>query len=480
MTAQIIVPANAVHSLASLPPRPPVRKSILLGTALIVLGLGGFTGWATTAPLASAVVASGTLKVDSHRKTVQHDKGGIIAEIFVRDGDRVSAGQPLLRLDDVETRSQVDLLEGQHIALLAEQARLIAERDDLDRIRFPPELVQRQGEEKVAMALSGQGHIFARERLSLASQTDILNQKISELEAQISAYQSELTAAGLQLRLINEEMSGVAELVEKGLEKKPRLLSLRRTAAQLDGSQGELRGRIAGARQAIGEARLQIVGLHNDHQRDIASALRELENQMGVIAEQLRTARAQQVRREIISPQDGVIMNLHYFASGAVIPAGGPILDVVPGQDRLTAEVRIQPQDIDSVHEGLGAEIMLTAFQSRTTPRVEGAVSWVSADALTDERTQQSYYLARIKPVVAPFFVWAVAGFFQGMRLEAFLLTASLRARNYRFRPFRRSFRRQSKEHGGEGPTGPPPLAIRFSPASMCQRDGFHRQPKSN
>ena len=347
MTAQIIAPANAAHCLAPVPPRPPVRKSILLGTALIVLGLGGFTGWATTAPLASAVVASGTLKVDSHRKTVQHDKGGIIAEIFVRDGDRVSAGQPLLRLDDVETRSQVDLLEGQHIALLAEQARLTAERDGLDRIRFPPELLQRQGEQKVAMALSGQAHIFARERLSLASQTDILNQKISELEAQISAYQSELTSAGLQLRLINEEMSGVAELVEKGLEKKPRLLSLRRTAAQLDGSQGELRGRIAGARQAIGEARLQIVGLHNDHQREIASALRELENQMGVIAEQLRTARAQQMRREILSPQDGVVMNLHYFASGAVIPAGGPILDVVPGQDRLTAEVRIQPQDID-------------------------------------------------------------------------------------------------------------------------------------
>ena len=446
MTAQIIVPANAVHSLAPLPPRPPVRKSILLGTALIVLGLGGFTGWATTAPLASAVVASGTLKVDSHRKTVQHDKGGIIAEIFVRDGDRVSAGQPLLRLDDVETRSQVDLLEGQHIALLAEQARLIAERDDLDRIRFPPELIQRQGEEKVAMALSGQAHIFARERLSLASQTDILNQKISELEAQISAYQSELTAAGLQLRLINEEMSGVAELVEKGLEKKPRLLSLRRTAAQLDGSQGELRGRIAGARQAIGEARLQIVGLHNDHQRDIASALRESENQMGVIAEQLRTARAQQVRREILSPQDGVVMNLHYFASGAVIPAGGPILDVVPGQDRLTAEVRIQPQDINSVHEGLGAEIMLTAFQSRTTPRVEGAVSWVSADALTDERTQQSYYLARITLDDASLLSLGDVRLYPGMPLESFVVTGSRTALEYLIQPLQSSFRRAFKE----------------------------------
>ena len=167
---------------------------------------------------------------------------------------------------------------------------------------------------------------------------------------------------------------------------------------------------------------------------------------MGVIAEQLRTARAQQVRREILSPQDGVVMNLHYFAPGAVIPAGGPILDVVPGQDRLTAEVRIQPQDIDSVHEGLGAEIMLTAFQSRTTPRVEGAVSWVSADALTDERTQQSYYLARITLDDASLLSLGDVRLYPGMPLESFVVTGSRTALEYLIQPLQSSFRRAFKE----------------------------------
>ncbi|EWY37053.1 hypothetical protein N825_21650 [Skermanella stibiiresistens SB22] len=430
----------------AVPARPPVGRAMLFGSASILIGIGGFSAWAATAPLASAVIAPGTLKVDSHRKTVQHDKGGIIAELLVRDGDRTREGQPLLRLDDVETRAQLLLLDGQHISLLAERSRLEAQRDGLPAVRFPDELARRRDEARVAPALDGQEHLFERERLALNGQIDILRQRVAELNAQIAAHQAGLSATDAQLALIREETRGVADLVDKGLEKRPRLLALQRAAAQLDGARAELLGKMSGARLSIGETDLQILGLRHEAQRKVATDLRETETKLSAVSEQLEAARAQQSRREIRAPQNGVVMNLAYFAPGAVVPPGGAILDVVPEGDQLMAEVRIQPSDVDSVREGQEAQVMLTSFQTGTTPRVDGTVSWVSADALTDDRTQASYYLARIRLEETSRAKLGDLRLSPGMPLEGFVVSTPRTMLEYLIQPLGNRFRRAFRE----------------------------------
>ena len=218
------------HDDRPVPERPPVRGQLLAGAAVIVLGLGGFVAWASLASLASAALAPGVVRVDSNRKTVQHVEGGIIAELLVREGDRVAAGQVLVRLDELESRSLFGLLEGQHLALLAEEARLAAERDGEEKLAFPPELEAARARSEVAEILAGQERIFASGRTLVAGQVDVLKQRIAQLESQIKALESQLAAGAKELAFIAEETAVVQELMEKGLDRKLRLLALKRNA----------------------------------------------------------------------------------------------------------------------------------------------------------------------------------------------------------------------------------------------------------
>jgi HlyD family secretion protein len=443
---QIRAPLTIVSIRQQIPAKPPVQRSLLFGAIVLVLGLGGFVGWAATAPLSAATVAHGSLTAQSNRKTVQHEQGGIIADLLVGNGDHVDVGQPLLRLDDIEARGQVEMLDSQLASLQAEAARLVAERNGSIDVEFPNSIAVRWGEPKIAQILTGQRYIFLREREALATQVDILNRKILELKATITAYEAQLTAGLAQLELINEEMKSVEALYLKGLEKLPRLLALKRAAAQLEGMQGDFKGRMASARQEIAETEFQITGLRNNRQREVANQMRENENETVKVAEQIGIARAHQERREITSPQQGIVMNLRYFAAGAVVPAGGAVLDIVPGQDRLIAEVRIPSRDIDVVHEGLPTQLVMTSFTGRTTPRVDGRVTWVSADALTDEHTQQTYYLARVDLDSASVAKLGDVQLIPGMPVEGFIVSGSRTALDYLLEPLISSFRRAFRE----------------------------------
>jgi HlyD family type I secretion membrane fusion protein len=431
---------------SSVPEKPPVRRAVLAGVALMAVGVGGFSAWATIAPLSSAAISPGIIRVDSNRKTVQHLEGGIIAELLVREGDRVVAGQVMLRLDDLVSRSLRGMLEGQYLALRAQETRLIAERDGLNLLTFPPELEGTRGRAEVVEILAGQERIFDSGRALVAGQVDVLRQRIAQLQAQIDALEAQLAAGEEQMALIREEVASVEELVAKGLERKPRLLALERNVAYLTGVQGDFRGRIAQAREAIAEAELQILNLQRARVDKAAAELRDVQTRRAEIQERYRAADVHLVRREVLAPQAGRVLKLRYFAPGGVIPPGGEILDIVPEDDRLIVEARVSPTDIDVVHEGLSARVVLPAYKSRVTPQVKGEVTRVSADVLADERSGEPYYLARIEIDELELARIDRVRLYPGMPAEAFIVTGERTVLEYLIQPVTESFRRAFRE----------------------------------
>jgi HlyD family type I secretion membrane fusion protein len=428
------------------PDYPPVRGILLAGVALAVLGFGGFGTWASLAPLASAAIANGVIVADTNRKAIQHLDGGIIAEILARDGDHVEAGQVLMRLDDLETRSTMTLLEDQGRAYAAQETRLLAERDGQDRLVFPEDLERLRGYPRMDEILTGQERIFESRRASMKSRTEVTRQRIAQYEAQIKAFEAQLDAGSRQLALIAQEMVGVQELFDKGLERKPRLLALKRASADLDGEQGEFSNRMAQAREAIAEAEMEILSLRADRLSEVTAELREVQMRLAEIREKLAAAQIRQGRRDLVAPEAGTVLNLRYFAPGSVVPPGGPVLDLVPRDDRLVVEARVRPTDIDVVHVGLPAKVVLTAFKMRTTPQINGEVVRVSADALKDERTGELYYAARV--VADPEHLSHLSDIHlqPGMPAETLIVTGERTMLQYLLQPIRDTFRTAFRE----------------------------------
>ena len=447
MTA--FVPANDRFPLSPrrpVPDHPPVRRTLMAGVALAVIGFGGFGAWASLAPLSSAAVAAGVIVTDTNRKLVQHLDGGIVSEILVRDGGRVEAGQVLMRLDDLETRSAVTLLEDQRRAYAAQEARLLAERDGRDRLVFPEDLERLRGNPQMAEILTGQERIFESYQASLKGRIDVTRQRVAQYEAQIKAFEAQVVSSHQQRVLIREEMVGVQELYEKGLERKPRLLALKRQAADLDGEEGEFSNRMAQAREAIAEAEMEILALRADRQSEVTNDLREVQMHLAEVREKLAAAQVRQGRRDLLAPEAGTVLNLRYFAPGSVVPPGGPVLDLVPRDDRLVIEAKVRPTDIDVVHVGLPAKVVLSAFKMRTTPQLSGEVVRVSADALKDERTGELYYSARI--VADPDQLKDLSDIHlqPGMPAETLIVTGERTMLQYLLQPIRDTFRTAFRE----------------------------------
>jgi len=439
------VPSSGVVSLP-VPEYPPVGRTLLAGVALIVFGFGGFATWAAMAPLSSAAIAPGIVVADTNRKTVQHLDGGVIAEILVRDGDQVEGGQVLMHLDDLETRSVVTLLEGQRRALAAQETRLMAEQDGVDELVFPLDLADLRGDPEVAEILAGQERIFESRRASLQGRIVVTRQRIAQYDAQIGALQAQFKSGDGQLELIKEELVGVKELADKGLERKPRLLALKRQAVALEGQQGDYSNRMALAREGIAEAELEILGMQADQQSEIATELREVQTQLAEVKEKLAAAKIRHGRRDLVAPEAGTVLNMRYFAPGAVVAPGGQILDLVPRNDKLVVEARVRPNDIDVVHAGLPAQVIFSAFKMRNTPRIDGKVSRVSADALKDERTGETYYVARVVADADQLGKLSEIHLQPGMPAETMIVTGERTMLQYMLQPIIDTFRRAFKE----------------------------------
>src|SRR5437899_3507906 len=409
-----------------------------------VLGLGT---WSTFASLESAAIAVGTVESESSRKTIQHLEGGIIRKILVADGDVVRAGQILISLEDTKARAEVQSLQGQLWDAMAREARLQGEQHGHERVSFPAKLEMMQNENpSVAAVLAAQQTIFETRRQVFQSQAAVNREKRSQVEKEIEGLRAQESAASRRIEIVREEAATVAMLVNKGLERRPRLLNLEREMADIEGRRGEVVAQISRAGQVINESQATLLKLENDRQNEIAQSLREVQNQIFQIRERLQAADDQLSRTAVKAPQDGVVTDLRIHTPGGVIGAGAPLMDLVPRQDRLIVIARVRPEDIDVVRPGLSAEVNLLPYNQRRVPPLHGTVMHVSADRLVDKRTDQPYNGTKLR-VQDP----AGAGFsgvqiIPGMPAQAVIKTGRGTVALYALRPLLDSFHSAFRE----------------------------------
>jgi HlyD family secretion protein len=377
--------------------RDRLRDVTWTGNLLVccfVLGLGT---WSTLAPLESAAIAVGTVESESSRKTIQHLEGGIIREILVADGDVVHAGQTLILLEDTKARAEAESLQGQLWDATAREARLQAEQHGEEQVSFPAQLeTARNAAPSLATVLAGQQSIFETRRQVFQSQVAVNRDKRSQVEKEIEGLRAQQSAASKRIEIVREEVDTVAMLVNKGLERRPRLLSLQREMADIEGRRGEIVAQVSRAEQVINESQATLIKLENDRQNEIAQSLREVQSQIFQIRERLQAADDQLLRTAVKAPEDGVVTDLRIHTPGGVVGPGAPLMDLVPRQDRLVVTARVRPEDIDVVRPGLSAEVSLLPYNQRRVPRLKGTVTRVSADRLLDKRTDQPYYATKI------------------------------------------------------------------------------------
>jgi HlyD family type I secretion membrane fusion protein len=390
------MPANG--PVIDLPVAPTdFRKPMMTGAAILGIALGGFGIWAGLAPLDSAVVTAGTVTVETKRKVVQHREGGIIAQMMVKEGDKVTAGTVLVKLKDALALSQMGTLKSQLDAKQAEQFRLMAERDGLSRIAFPADLEARRSDPKVADILAREQDRFTQRRKSLGGQQGILDARISQLESQRQGRTDLEKSKRDQMILLKKEVEGLRGLAAKGFYPVNKLRAQERELARM---QGEMMSDGAGATQTdkeIGENRLQILQAEQKFREDVSTELTRVETEVNDLGQKLVAARDAVERLAVVAPVDGVVQNIKVAGTGAVVPPGGEMMELVPENDRLIVEAHVNSRDIDRVHAGQPAELRFSAFGSRTTPVVRGEVDVVSADATTDPQTHQSTYTARVE-----------------------------------------------------------------------------------
>ncbi|MBF0393061.1 MAG: HlyD family type I secretion periplasmic adaptor subunit [Alphaproteobacteria bacterium] len=421
--------------------KPEIRGWASVGLTTVVVALGGFLAWSATAPLAGGAVADGIVRVAGHRKEIRHKDGGLIAEILVRDGEAVRAGQALLRLDDVDARALVDLLQGQRDAVLAREARLIAEATGAHSIDFPADLTARAALSPVGEILAGQRGIFTSRRNALDQERIILSRRLDQQRSMIASFDAQLDAARRQVDLLTEERGAIEGLVARGLSPKPRLLSLSREIADRQGTIGDLLGRIVTANEAVAEAETRLAALDMGRDQDVALEIRATQEERVGLEEKLRSARAQLARTEIRAPRAGTVLGLRHHTVGGVVAPGDMLLELVPSDATLLVEARIRPVDIGSVQAGSAAKIRLAAA-NRDTPVLDGRVLTVAADVLSDERTGQTFYAAQVEVAPPP-----GLSLQPGMPVSVMVAAEARTLFGYLIRPISDSFFRAFAEH---------------------------------
>ncbi len=372
------------------------RGAIVLGMVTIVLGCGGFLAWAAQAPLSSAAVAPGEVVLTSYRKTIQHLEGGIVSEILVRDGMHVEAGTPLLRLDGAAIEAEHGLLLGRLATAQARRARLLAEQAGDADLRFPSGLMARRADAEVAQIMAGESQLFDLRRRAREGETEVLRNRISQAETQIGGLRRQIEAADRQIVLIGQELAGKRELAEKGYASAVNVMAVERELARLEGVRGEAVAEVAQVEQAMNEAQLQIINLETGFREEVQASLAETEEEVFDTSQRLAAVGAQRQRLTLTAPVAGEVMDVVPHTVGGVIAAGSKVMDIVPRGDELVVEARVRRDDIDSVHAGLAAQVRLSAYRQRFTPKVDGTVVAVSAARLRAEASGGLFYRARI------------------------------------------------------------------------------------
>ena len=406
-----------------------------LGWLLMLGGFLGFLGWAALAPLDKGVAVSGKVMVSGHRKVVQHPSGGIVERIDVRDGDKVVAGQVLIRLKETPLLGQAQSLRSQFYGSLASEARLDAEGDGVSRVNFPAELTALAADPEVASNLALQQQLFDSRRRALLLDQQGIDESIAGAEAQLRGVRDSQASKVLQRTALTEQLQGLRELAREGYIPRNRLLDSERVYAQVLGSISEDYGRIGQLQRQVLEMRLKIRQLAEEYQKEVRTQLADTRVRTEDLRNRLASAEFELANSQLRAPVAGIVVGLDVFTEGGVIKPGQALMEIVPQGEPLLVEARVPVELADKVHPGLPVELMFSAFSQSTTPRVAGEVTLVSADRQVDERTDEPYYTLSAQVSEAGMAQLAGLQIRPGMPVEAFVRTGERSMLNYLFKP---------------------------------------------
>ncbi|WP_232629082.1 HlyD family type I secretion periplasmic adaptor subunit [Methylobacterium sp. Leaf118] len=383
-------------------PRPTahgsIRRHLAVTVGLAVALVFGIGGWATFTDVSAAVIAPGQLVAETDIKKVQHPTGGVVGQLLVREGQKVHAGDVLIRLDETQTRANLDIVLKAMDELAARRARNEAERDGHKTIAFPDELVSRiETDPSVGRLIDGEARLFASRVAGREGQKAQLRERVLQLRQEISGLTEQSAAKEREILLIGHELKGVRELYSKNLVPLSRVTALERDAARLEGERGQLIASTASARGKIAETELQIFQIDQEMRTEVGKDLAEIRGRWSELREKRVAAEDQLKRIEMRAPQDGFVHQMTVHTIGGLVTPSEPAMLIVPAADQLLVEVRVQPQDIDNVRVGQKANLRFAAFNMRTTPEIDGQVVRVSADVSMDPKTGMSFYTARIR-----------------------------------------------------------------------------------
>jgi HlyD family type I secretion membrane fusion protein len=377
-----------------------MRKPMIIGAAVILLLVVGLILWASFTPLSTGITAQAEVRVEANSKTIRHREGGVVRQILVREGQLVRSGQPLILYNDVEARAAYDVFQSQADTLLAQTTRFTAEATGRPALEFPPELMARMSDPRVAGMIRDQQFLFTTRLQLFQSQSSVLGQRLDQIETQIQGQQAQVTSIDEQRSLTGEEMAGYQTLYEKGYAPKNLILRYQRTMAELGGRKGSLMADIARLRQQMGETRMQMVATRDQRESQAAEGLRETQSRLSDVIPRLTTAKQTLDATVVRSPVDGYVFALTQFTVGGVTAPGEVLMEVVPANSPLMVTAMIKPEDVDEVRVGMDARVRLSGINQRFVDPLPAKVAVVSADRITNQQTGASFYRVdlRIEP----------------------------------------------------------------------------------
>ncbi|MEN9411271.1 MAG: hypothetical protein RL216_3245 [Pseudomonadota bacterium] len=425
----------------------PARGPVLVGAITVALLLGTTIFWGLNTDIDGAIVAPGQIQVESNRQIVQHPDGGVVAAIAVTEGQPVKAGDLLLTLDGSLLSSELAIVEGQLFETRARRARLEAERDDAPAVTIPKDLVETAATRAdVTDQVDGQLRLFDARRDTLARQTEQLTRRKEQTAAQIDGIDAQTKALVTQLDLIRSELADQQSLLDRGLAQSSRVLALEREQAALMGRSGELAAERAQAQGRITEIDLEILRLAAERREEASTLLRDIGSAEIELTERRRALLERIARLEVRAPVAGIVLGLAVTTPRAVIRPAEPMLYIVPQDRPLVIAARISPIHVDEVHVGQSVRVTLPAFSSRTTPELTGILSLLSADALTDQASGQTYYRAEITLPQDQAALLGDLTLLPGMPVDSFIRTGARTPMAYLLKPFTDYFAKAFRE----------------------------------
>ena len=426
--------------------RRSIRVHLIVGLAVVLVLAGGFGTWASTVQISGALIAPGSVVVDSNVKKVQHPTGGVVGEVRVRDGDLVKAGDIVVRLDETVVKASLAIVVKTLNGLWARAARLEAEQRGLDKVQFPASLTDRADDPDVRDVMASETKLFEVRVFGRTGQKAQLRERVTQLNEEIAGLVAQEKSKDQEIALVEKELTGVRQLYDQHLVQISRLTTLERDQARLNGERAQYISSRAQAKGKITETELQIIQVDKDMVSEVSKDLRETNDKIGEFVERKVTAEDQLRRIDIRAPQDGMVLQSTVHTVGGVITAGDAIMMIVPQADALSVEAKVNPQDIDKLQIGQKTLLRLSAFNQRTTPELNGVVTRVSADVTTDQRTGQSYYTIRVSMPPEEVARLGDNKIIPGMPVEAFVQTGDRTMFSYLMKPLSDQFMRAFRE----------------------------------